>query len=81
MAEELIAELSTALLVDDVEPAGKLNEVRINEINLDVASQSRQEELDIVADSGTVPAVIVSNLVNYVPASVSSPVKQSVYTC
>ena len=60
-----------------MKPAGKLNEVRINEIDLDVVSQGRPEELNIVVDSDTVPAVIVSNLVNYVPASVSSPMKQS----
>ena len=78
VAEELSAELSTTLLVADVKPAGKLNEVKINEMDLDVVSQGRPKELDIVVDSG---AVIVSNLVNYVLASVNSPMKPIVCTC
>ena len=43
-----------------------------------MVSQGRPEELDIVVDCGAVPAVIVSNLVNYVSASVNSLMKPSV---
>ena len=46
-----------------------------------MVSQGRPEELDIVVDSGAVPAVIVYNLVNYVSASVNSLMKQCVCTC
>ena len=45
-----------------------------------MVSQGRPEELDIVVDSGAVPAVIVSNLINYVSASVNSLMKPSVCT-